>query len=86
MAEVIKTVKFSGVLFENRIADGLLLIHKSELGGDLIKDVLLYFSKLISSSKSRATITEDVATDRKECWESPLLRCLQCFYLEFDPI
>lgn len=33
MAEVIKTVKFSGVLLENRIADRLLLIHECEFGG-----------------------------------------------------
>lgn len=33
MAEVIKTVKFFGVLLENRIADGLLLIHECEFGG-----------------------------------------------------
>lgn len=33
MAEVIKIVKFSGGLLENRIADGLLLIHECEFGG-----------------------------------------------------
>ena len=33
MAEVIKTVKFSGVLWENKIADELLFIHECEFGG-----------------------------------------------------
>jgi len=33
MAEVIKTVKFSGVQLENTIADGLLFIHECEFGG-----------------------------------------------------
>lgn len=32
--------------------------------GDLIKDVLLYFSKPIWSCKSKAAITENVATDQ----------------------
>lgn len=32
MAEVIKTVKFSGVQLENKIADGLF-IHECEFGG-----------------------------------------------------
>ena len=33
--------------------------------GDLIKDVLLYFSKLIWSCKSKAVVTENVASDQK---------------------
>lgn len=50
--------------------------------GDLIKDVLLYFSKLIWSCKSKAPVTENVACDQnnrslailgKPSFEAPLM-------------
>ena len=53
--------------------------------GDLIKDVLLYFSKLIWSHKSKAAVTENVASDQKTVslaiLGSPLLEVLLLFTL-----